>query len=92
MATLDYKEIFERIDFNERKIRETLSDIEQLRLEILTPLKFNEDLVIDVIRSEKFRIQLALEYCKYHRGNTAILLDMSVCSLCRKIIEYELHK
>lgn len=88
---MDLKEIYERIDFNESRIREVIKDLHGLRL-IIDNLKPDiekidlpyDDIIRNLLISEDFRVKYAIMISKYFR-DAAKLLGMSERNFYRKL-------
>jgi DNA-binding NtrC family response regulator len=96
---MDYKLILERIDFNEKRIRDAQKELSILR-ELISGLidkegKLNEYLSKtitneDILQSEESRIRTALAKFNGKRLETAVYLGLSERTLYRKIKQYNI--
>ncbi len=89
---MDYKEFYDRIDFNEKKLRETKSELKDLKI-FANSLRFPSntcDSDINKMFDEKYRITYALQLTKGHIRSAAKILGMSERNLFRLIAKYEI--
>jgi len=83
---MSYKKVLDRLDYNEKRIREVLKDIHELKFKILV---CEGNSIMEVLSSEKSRIELALTVTNLKK-EAAELLGMSYRTLHRKLIEYKI--
>ncbi len=82
--------LLKRLDFNEERIRKSLTDIAHIRQIIMSDEKETKFDIIRLLGDEKYRIVKALEICK-KREDTANLLGMTERTLYRKLKHYKLN-
>jgi len=88
--SMDYKEIFERIDVNENKIREVKSDLRKLKL-IAKNMQLSGTPEIMQMFDEKYRIEYALKLTNNKRFETSIILKISERNLYRLMKQHKLN-
>lgn len=83
---MDQKQILERIDFNEKRIRKILKELNMLKIAVQDGFS-DSDIVVKLIHDEKLRIKIALSMTK-SRKETSELLCMTERTLFIKLKEY----
>lgn len=85
---IDYT--LKRLDFNETKIRESLQDIADLKLNLEIQNKFPEIGILELLSSEKYRFKVAIDLAK-NNIEAAKMLGTTERTFYRKIKEFKLN-
>jgi len=85
---IDYT--LKRLDFNETKIRDSLRDIEDLKLNLEMQNKFPEIGILELLSSERYRFEVAIDLAK-NNIEAAEMLGTTERTFYRKIKEFKLN-
>jgi len=85
---IDYT--LKRLDFNETKIRDSLRDIEYLKLNLEMQNKFPEIGILELLSSERYRFEVAIDLAK-NNIEAAEMLGTTERTFYRKIKEFKLN-